>query len=141
MTRNDITQFFESRQREWKIRNPEGLASGHTTDGIVVSPMFGALTGRTEIAELYEKLFTTFPDWTFKTEELVIDGDRVVQHFVVTATHVGDFMGLSGTGRHGRIEGVLLSTMRDGLIMHEKRLYDFSALLIQIGVLKSKPNF
>lgn len=141
MTRNEIVQFFEARQKEWRIRHPEGLAEGHAADGVVVSPMFGALNGRAEITESYRKLFTTFPDWTFKTEELLIDGDRVAQHFVVTATQVGDFMGLPGTQRHGRIEGVLLSTMRDGLIANERRLYDFSALLIQIGVLKSKPNF
>ena len=141
MTRNEIVQFFETRQKEWRIRHPEGLAEGHAPDGVVMSPMFGALNGRAEIADSYRKLFTTFPDWTFKTEELLIDGDRVAQHFVVTATHVGDFMGLPGTQRHGRIEGVLISTMRDGLIANERRLYDFSALLIQIGVLKSKPNF
>ena len=88
MTRNEIVQFFETRQKEWRIRHPEGLASGHAADGVVVSPMFGALNGRVEIADSYRKLFTTFPDWTFKTEDLLIDGDRVAQHFVATATHV-----------------------------------------------------
>jgi len=43
----------------------------------------------------------------FKSEELIIDGDRVAQHFIASVTHVGDFMGLAGTNRHGRLEGVL----------------------------------
>ena len=50
-------------------------------------------------------------------------------------------MGLSGSGRHGKIEGARLYTMKDGKIQNEQRLYDFSALLIQIGVLRSKPSF
>jgi hypothetical protein len=31
--------------------------------------------------------------------------------------------------------------VKDGAITREQRLYDFSALLIQIGVLRSKPNY
>ena len=141
MTRAAIVRFFDERQSDWRTRDPELLAARHAVDGTVVSPMFGALHGRVEIAESYQRLFATFPDWYFKNEELVIDGNRVAQHFVSTATHVGEFMGLPGTNRHGRIEGVLLFTMKDGQILHEQRLYDFSALLIQIGVLRSKPNF
>lgn len=141
MTREDIVRFFDGRQKDWRIRDADALAARHAADGTVISPMFGALNSRAEIAESYRKLFTTFPDWTFKTEELIVDGDRVVQHFSATATHVGEFMGLPGTNRHGRIEGVLISTVKDGAIQHERRLYDFSALLIQIGVLRSKPNF
>jgi C-1 hydroxylase len=141
MTRDEIVGFFERRQLDWRARNPETLSAGHTEDGTVVSPMFGALHGRAEIADSYRKLFATFPDWFFKNEELIIDGSRVAQHFIATATHVGEFMGLPGTNRHGRLEGVLLYTMKDGLIFHERRQYDYSALLIQIGVLRSKPNF
>lgn len=141
MTREAIVRFFDERQTDWRTRDPDLLADRHSVDGTVVSPMFGALHGRVEIADSYRRLFATFPDWYFKSEELVIDGNRVAQHFVSTATHVGEFMGLPGTNRHGRIEGVLLFTMKDGQILHEQRLYDFSALLIQIGVLRSKPNF
>jgi predicted ester cyclase len=141
MTRDEIVQFFDVRQAAWRARDPDGLAAGHAADGTVVSPMFGALHGRAEMAESYRRLFATFPDWLFKNQELIIDGDRVAQHFVSTATHVGEFMGLAGTNRHGRIEGVMLYTMKDGFIYHEQRHYDYTALLIQIGVLRSKPNF
>ena len=141
MTREAIQVFFDARLAHWRARNPDALAADHTVDGTVVSPMFGALNGRAEIQDSYARLFETFPDWFFKHESLLIDGDHVAQHFVATATHVGDFMGLPGTNRHGRLEGVLLYTMRDGAILHEQRLYDYSSLLIQIGVLRSKPNF
>ncbi|MGC4083366.1 MAG: ester cyclase [Vicinamibacterales bacterium] len=118
-----MVRFFDDRQADWRARNAETLAAGHAADGTVVSPMFGALHGRIEIAESYRRLFTTFPDWLYKSQELIIDGQRVAQHFVATATHVGEFMGLPGTNRHGRIEGVLLYTMKDGSILHEQRQY------------------
>ena len=34
---------------------------------------------------------------------------------------------------------VFLFTMRDGMIQHERRLYGFTGLMIQLGVLKAKP--
>jgi len=139
VTREQVVQFFEAREAEWAARDADALAAGHAVTGTAVSPMFGSLHGRTEIANAYRRLFTTFPDWETKTVDLIIDGNHVAQHFVANATHVGDFMGLAGTNRHGRLEGVLLHTMEDGLILHEQRLYDYSALLIQIGVLRSKP--
>ncbi len=30
-------------------------------------------------------------------------------------------------------------TLKDGKVVHERRIYDFTGMLIQIGVLKAKP--
>lgn len=141
MKRDRIVRFFEERQAGWRARNPEMLAADHEEHGTVISPMFGALNGRAEIKEAYARLFETFPDWYFRNEELIIDGNRVVQHFTAVATQVGEFMGVPGTNRQGRIEGAMFYTMGPELIQHERRMYDFTALLIQIGVLRSRPNF
>jgi hypothetical protein len=48
-------------------------------------------------------------------------------------------MGLPASGRKFRIQGVRLHTMKDSKILDEQRVYDFTGLLIQVGVLKSKP--
>ena len=101
MNRDDVIKFFEGRQLDWRARNADALAMHHHENGTVVSPMFGALHGRTEIADAYRRLFTTFPDWFFKNEELIIDGSRVAQHFVATATHVGEFMVRGAAVRRG----------------------------------------
>lgn len=95
--------------------------------------------GRDAILESYRQLFETFPDWDFLGQNLIIDGPRVAQSFQATATLEGEFMGLPPTHRRCQIEGVRLYEMKDGLIQSEKRMYDFTGLLIQIGVLKSKP--
>ncbi len=141
MTRDEIEAFFAARQAEWRARNPRALAALHAPDGIVFSPMFGELHGSQAIADSYAALFRSFPDWDFVSQELLVDGDRVAEHFTATATHVGEFMGLAGTHRQAKIEGVRLCEMKDGFVQRERRIYDFSALLIQIGVLKTKPGF
>jgi hypothetical protein len=63
----------------------------------------------------------------------------VAQPFSATATLEGEFMGLPATHRRCQIEGVRLYEMKNGLIQVERRMYDFTGLLIQVGVLKSKP--
>lgn len=141
MTRESIVDFFAQRQQYWAARDADGLASSNATDGTVVSPMFKQVRGREAIATSYRRLFETFPDWGFESEALIIDGDRVAQPFSASATHVGEFMGLPGTGRRFQVQGVRLFRLADELIQEERRVYDFTALLIQIGVLRSKPGY
>jgi steroid delta-isomerase-like uncharacterized protein len=139
MTREETVAFFHARRDVWRRRDAEVLASMHAYNGLVVSPMFGSLRGHEAIASSYASLFRMFPDWTFIDESLLVDGDRVAQVFSATATHSAEFMGLPASGRKFRIQGVRLFTMKDGFIQEEQRTYDFTGLLIQVGVLKSKP--
>ena len=139
MSPDDIRAFFADRQIEWQRRDADALASVYAEDSEVVSPIFGTLRGRTAIADSYRALFAIFPDWDLRTEDLLIDDDRVAQIFKVTATHVGEFMGIPGTQRRFEIHGVRLCVMEDFLIRAERRLYDFTSLLIQVGALLSKP--
>ena len=141
MTADQIREFFTVQEAHWRSRNAEGLAQGHARDGIIESPIFRTVRGAQAIAVSYTTLFDIFPDWDLTTDDLLIDGNRIAQPFTVTATHEGEFMGLPGSGKKFTIQGVRLFTMRDGLIAHEKRFYDFTGLLIQIGVLKSKPGY
>lgn len=139
MTREEIHQFFATRQELWNARDADALARGHAETSTVLSPMFGNLQGRAAISDAYRSLFTIFPDWALTMEELLIDDQHVAQLFSVAATHVGEFMGLTGTNRRFQIQGVRLFQMNNGLIQHERRLYDFTGLLLQVGVLRGKP--
>jgi len=138
VTREEIAAFFVKRQHHWNARDADQLARDHAADGVVHSPMHGQPRGRDAIRASYALLFEAFPDLKFSGEDLIIEGDRVIQVFSADATHVGEFMGLMGTNRRFRVQGVRLCDMKDGAIQTERRLYDFTALLIQVGVLKPK---
>jgi predicted ester cyclase len=69
----------------------------------------------------------------------IVDGERVAQVATVTGTDTGGFMGLPPTGKKFSLPMVFLFTIRNGLIQHERRMYDFTGLMIQLGVLKAKP--
>jgi steroid delta-isomerase-like uncharacterized protein len=139
MTREELTTFAAHRHEVWNRRDAAALAAGHAADGTVTSPMFGTVHGRAAIETSYRNLFAIFADWEYIADELVIDGDTVIEMFTARATHTHEFLGMAGTGRRFQIRGALLFRFASGLIAHEERIYDFSGMLIQIGVLKAKP--
>jgi hypothetical protein len=50
-----------------------------------------------------------------------------------------DFFGLAATGRKVQVAFAFVYEFRDGLIAHERRILDFTGVLVQVGVLKTKP--
>jgi len=43
------------------------------------------------------------------------------------------------TGRAVSVPVVFVYELRDGRIRHERRIYDFTGVLVQVGLLKAKP--
>jgi steroid delta-isomerase-like uncharacterized protein len=140
MSSDAIRAFIERHTAAWNRLDAAGLSLGHAEDGIVVSPMFGRVEGRAGISGTYATLFSIFPDWEIRFDAPIADGTRVAVSFSVVATHQGDFMGFQGTGRRCSFEGVSLFELEpDGLIAAERRVYDFTGLLAQVGVLRVRP--
>jgi steroid delta-isomerase-like uncharacterized protein len=139
MTREAIETLFEQRDLLWRRRDSAGLAKAHADDGVVESPIFGTVRGRAAIENSYAGLFRAFPDSTIDSQALIIDGDHVVQLFKWHATHANEMFGLPATGRQFTIHGALVYLFGNGHIQHERRIYDFTGLLVQIGVLRPRP--
>ena len=140
MTHEEIVALFDRRADAFSRRDVKALAGMHAATGVVESPMAGgSVTGPAAIAQLWEALFKAFPDATLTTEELVIDGDRVAQVATLAGTDAGGFLGLPASGKPFRVPVLILLTVSDQQIVSERRIYDFTGLLIQIGVLKAQP--
>ena len=139
MTREQIFALFARREASWRARDAPALASDHAPDGIVVSPTGGVLEGRAEIERIYRVWFVAFPDLNFTTEDLLVDNDRAALLCRVVGTHAGEFFGMSPTGRRIEVAGAFIYRLEKDLIVHERRILDFTGLLIQAGVLRAKP--
>jgi len=139
MTRDEILALVKRRHVAWAAHDAVALAATHAEGGIAVSPLGGAQEGRAEIEGIYRRLFSAFPDIVLQQDELLIDGDRVVLVARLSGTHAGEFFGLAPTGRRMEFQAALLMTVADGLVVEERRIYDFTGVLVQVGVLKAKP--
>jgi steroid delta-isomerase-like uncharacterized protein len=140
MTREETLKLFDRRHAAYARLDAEALAADHAIDGVLESPVAGGtVTGRDSIAKIYRGWFAGFPDVVMDWTDLVIDDDRVVQMATASGTDTGGFMGLPPTGKRFGIPMAYMFTLKDGLIVHERRVYDFTGMLIQIGLLKAKP--
>lgn len=140
MTREEIVAFFARRQEALERLDVAALTDLHAEDSVLESAMAGTVIGRAGIEEFYRRLFASFPDFSYEPDELVIDGDRVVQTATFGGTDTGGFMGMRPTRKQVRIPGVFLFTLRNGQIVRLRSVYDFTGLLVQVGVLKVKPT-
>jgi steroid delta-isomerase-like uncharacterized protein len=139
VTREETSALFARRQAAWARRDVEALMLDYSEDCALESPSVGTVKGRAAIEKVYRGFLSSFPDLAFDRADLVIDGSRVVQVATMTGTNRGGFMNLPPTGKKISFPLVIIFTLRDGRIVEEQRVYDFTGMLVQAGVLKAKP--
>ena len=115
------------------------MAECHTVDAVAESPMYATLKGRQQIEEAYRAFRTSFPDMTADIDTVLIDPPWVALFATVNATHVNEFFGLPGTNRHIDFRIAWLFETERGLIARDQRIYDFTGILLQVGLLRAKP--
>jgi uncharacterized protein (TIGR02246 family) len=139
MTRQDVEDLVSRRSAAWTARDAPALAALHARTGTVASPTGGVLEGRDDIERVYRVWFSAFPDLVYKTEDIVIDGNRAVEISHVSGTHSGEFFGVAPSGRRISFAMACVLTIDGGEIAHERRVLDFTGVLVQVGVIKAKP--
>jgi len=139
MTRAEIVALFNRRDAAWQRHDPDALAADHHDEAVAVSPMHGRLEGRHRIREVYQTWFAAFPDLTCTTDDLIVDGSRAVHFFTIKGTQAAPFGGVAPTGRRISITGAWLYAFDgSGQIQEDRRLYDVTSMMVQIGALRTK---
>ena len=139
MTREEIVELFGRRMKAFNDHDVESFADVYAEHAVVESPLGGTHQGRGAIAAVAGAFLGALSDATYTQDDLIIDGDRVVQVVTMSGTDTGGLMGMAPSGRPAQLPMVVVCRVADGCITHERRIYDFTGLLVQIGVLKAKP--
>jgi steroid delta-isomerase-like uncharacterized protein len=139
MTREQMTAFFARRLEALNRHDVAELTRHHTEDGVVDSPLSGVSEGREAIEKSYASSIRVFPDVTLTQESLVIEGNRAAFLLKMSGSGHAGLMGLPPAVRAFSVPIVFLCEFENGLIARERRIYDFTGLLIQIGAVKAKP--
>jgi len=140
MTRRDIDDLLDRWLKAMDDHDLDALALLYAKDCVIESPLAaGKIQGREANANVHRAVFEAFPDLVFRREALLIDGDLVAQIGKMTGTDTGGLMGMTPSGRVAEIPIVFYSKVAGGEIVFERRVYDFTGLLVQVGVLKARP--
>jgi steroid delta-isomerase-like uncharacterized protein len=138
MTRNAIVALFERRRKAYDNQDAGALAADYAVDCVIESPSVGVHHGRAAAEQVIRSVIDAF-DVKMHQDALLIDGDSVAQILTIEGTDDGQFLGLPPTGKSFRVPAVFLYDLKDGQIARERRIYDFTGLLVQVGLLKAKP--
>ena len=140
MNRDQIVDVIRRWEHAFAARDLKKFVETYAESAVLESPTAGSVAGRDAVLRATLALLSAFPDSQFRSETPMVDGNRATVPASVSGTHVGTFMGIQPTGRPFQFTLVfLLDFDEDGHIVHDRRIYDFTGFLVQLGVLKAKP--
>jgi steroid delta-isomerase-like uncharacterized protein len=70
------------------------------------APFPGAPDGPEGMRMAAEMFRSALPDWRSEPDQLIAEGDLVVEQFTAQGTHSGDLMGVPGTGKTITMRGI-----------------------------------
>jgi predicted ester cyclase len=96
--------------------------------------------GMSPALETYRQIHTmaqaSFPDVQTQTEDLIAEGDKVVERWTQTQTHTGaPFFGLPPSGKAVRTTGISIYRIADGKIVEHWADMDFFGVMVQLGAI------
>jgi steroid delta-isomerase-like uncharacterized protein len=98
------------------------------------------MPGMTPALETYKQIHTmakaSFPDQTVTTEDLLADGEKVIERWSMTMTHTGTpFFGLPASGKSVRTSGINIYRIENGQIAEMWADMDFFGVMVQLGAI------
>jgi len=109
----------------------------------------GRTVGRAGMQRVFEALFSVFPDFHYRIEDVTAAGDRVVCKVTMTGTHRGQptlpevfsgmLTGVAPTGKRVEILHFHSFRVRDGQITEHAAVRDDLGMLVQLGLI-TRPN-
>ena len=139
MTAHEIAE----RQTE-AVNRHDGVAyaRGYSENTKVIDPVYPEpLAGRAAVERDMVDFLITFPDFHYRQERVVVEGDLLIFEGVVTGTHLGPLALPSGlvpaTNRKVQFRIAGFSNIdSEGLISEEHRYYDVAGVLDQLGLMQ-----
>jgi steroid delta-isomerase-like uncharacterized protein len=82
--------------------------------------------------EMGKMFHGAFPDASHRIERQVANADTVVTIALWSGTHLGDFMGMSATGRKVSMPLIVVDRVENGLIVEHWGQFDSAGLMQQL---------
>jgi len=95
----------------------------------------GPIRGHDGVRQNMNMLLTAFPDLHLDIEEVIATADHVVARVRITATHRGNYAGISATNKSVSWRGCTVSQVRNGKVIRGRVYADNASLMQQLGVL------
>ena len=114
--------------------NPDAVDEFFAPDYVNHTAPPGMPNDREGVKAIAAMYLGAFPDLKVTTELQVAEGDKVVSHWTMTATHSGELMGIPATGKRIEMTGIGIQRIAGGKIVEEWNESDQMGMMQQLGV-------
>jgi steroid delta-isomerase-like uncharacterized protein len=122
------------RYLERTINEGDATAIDELTSADYVGHMSGVPPfDRAAHKQLLAAFRAAFPDQRVAIEDLIAEGDKVVNRATYSGTHRGEFQGIAPTGKRFTIAGINVSRIADGKVVEDWTVLDMLGMLQQLG--------
>lgn len=98
----------------------------------------GLAPGREGIKQWVAIFHQAFPDISTRTEDVIVEGDKVVDRYSGGGTHQGEFFGIPPTGKRGSTTGIVIFRIADGKIVELWGNSDDLGMMTQLGIIPAQ---
>jgi steroid delta-isomerase-like uncharacterized protein len=81
---------------------------------------------------------TAFPDWHGTVDDIIAEGDKVVNRWTGHGTHLVELMGIPATGKPVTLTGITIFRIAGNKIVEEWTQMDQMSLMQQLGVIPAQ---
>jgi steroid delta-isomerase-like uncharacterized protein len=106
-----------------------------SSDAVVHSPIPSEATGRQLLKDVWARLLHAYPDLRITVHDLLADEDKGACRQSVTATHLGEYMGVPPTGRSVTYDEMFVLRFVDGRIAETWGVVDVLSQMRQLGAI------
>ena len=107
-------------------------------DALIRTPLPLEATGAEKLKEVFRRLHGAYHDLHIEIQDLIAEGDKVVDRNTVTGTHQGEYMGLGPTGKSVTYDEIFVFRFVDGRIAETWGVVDVLSQMRQLGVIDQR---
>ena len=104
------------------------------TEGIALHGT-GLPAGLAAVEQFVTMMDAAFPDRQITIDDLIAEGDRVVAHTTVNATHLGEMQGIPATGKEFTLPSITIFRLANGKIAEGWYAADHLSMMQQLGLI------
>ena len=119
----------------WGKGDFDALSEVAAADVIDHNPSPGLPPGAEGQKAIIMMLRSAFPDGTNALEEVIAEGDKVMDRHTFRGTHKGEFFGIPATGKQVTFTGMEITRIAGGKIVEIWHQEDLMGLMQQLGAI------
>ncbi len=131
-----VRRFYE----EWNKGNMQGVYDLFSDDVVDHNPGPGQAPGKAGVIQSLEIFRYAFPDSQLAVEQLIADGDKVVDHATLRGSHTGSLLGIPPTGKPVVVQASDIYRIANGKIVEIWHIEDILGIMQQIGAMPAQPR-